>query len=84
MSNEKDQTTAFELVRDYGGTDNAGLLRRQIEAALTTARKEARANERKALLAILQAEPATAAGADAFRKRVIEEMYRVAATQKDE
>lgn len=41
--NEKDQTTAYELVRDYGGTDNAGLLRRKIEAALTTVRQEERA-----------------------------------------
>lgn len=55
MSKEKDQTTAYELVRDYGGNDNAGLLRRKIEAALTAARQEERAAAFKDLTASVDA-----------------------------
>lgn len=47
--------------------------------ALATVRREEREAERLRTLKVIQKLPATAAGADAFRKKLVEGLYREAA-----
>lgn len=53
-----------------------------LAGALSTARQKERAAERKRVLDVIKRVPATAAGADAFRKRLIEELYVEAAANE--
>ena len=89
MTNDKDKATAKQIVKKYlDDYINDHQLEQQFAAALSATRleaaKQARENERKQMLGAIRRVPATAAGASAFRKKLIEELYRDAANHDTE
>lgn len=76
---QEDVAEAVRIVR-YCQRSDLPFAQRQgfVEDALATVRREEREAERLRTLKVIQKLPATAAGADAFRKKLIEELYREA------
>lgn len=71
-----------EELRPDGMCAKCERVNERIEAKIATIRQEERTAERKRVLGVIKRVPATAAGADAFRKRLIEELYVEAAANE--